>query len=167
MNKIVLIGFAACYKTSVGRLLAEKLNWQFVDTDAEIERQSQCGIQQIFEQYGEQTFRQMEDQALLSCVDLRNTVVACGGGSVLCANFTQLVKDSVVVALTANLQSVASRLGQTGRPLFDKLTEQQLHEFMKMRAPLYGKYACVTFSTDNFTSQQVAEQVYTWSVEHM
>ena len=160
MIKIVLIGFAGCGKSTVGKLLADKLGYAFVDTDSEIEKNCQLTIPQIFENYGEQHFRQLESQLLTTLVEQENTVVSCGGGSVLAETFDAFAKNSVVVWLTASAQTVLSRFGSTPRPLFDKLSVQQLEEFIAHRSKLYKRYSAVELATDDKTPQRVAEEIY-------
>ena len=157
-SRIVLIGFAACYKTSVGKLLADMLGCEFLDTDAEIERRCNSSVQQIFETQGEEYFRTMENELLTTLK--ANSVVACGGGSVLAPNFEKLACNSVVICLTATAETVCSRLGTVARPLFDGLTVDQLQGYMSRRASLYAKFAHLTFPTDGKTPEQVAEQIY-------
>ena len=161
MKKIVLIGFAACYKTSVGRLLSDRLKCDFVDTDQEIERICNRSVQQIFEEKGEQYFRQKESE-LLRALKANNTVVACGGGAVLSAEFDSFARDSVVICLTAQTETVRARLGSVARPLYDGRNAQELNSLMQQRAPLYAKYANVEFATDGKTSEQVTNQIYEW-----
>ena len=163
MKKIILIGFAACYKSHVGKLLADKLNCAFVDTDREIECRCGMTVRQIFETMGEGYFRAMENALLLTLND-NNTVVACGGGSVMSHNFDNFAYGGTVVCLTATAETVHSRLGDGSRPLFDGITVEQLNSFMQQRALLYAKYANATFDTDGKTSQQVADQVYEWLI---
>ncbi|MCH5159762.1 MAG: shikimate kinase [Clostridiales bacterium] len=161
MKKIVLIGFAASGKSSVGKLIAERLNMAFVDTDVEIERELGMTVQQIFDKYGEEFFRQKENEILAGLVGKQNTVVACGGGSVLAESFAQLELDSLVILLTATAATVKRRLGNTSRPLFDNLSEDELADFIAARAPLYRRHADVTFPTDNLTPEQVATAMET------
>ncbi len=82
---IYLVGFMGCGKTSVGELLAEKLAWDFVDLDSEIERQAGSRIVEIFDRSGEPAFRALETQALVKQLELikqgRARVVALGGGA--------------------------------------------------------------------------------------
>ncbi|MCH5157323.1 MAG: shikimate kinase [Clostridiales bacterium] len=160
-KRIVLIGFATGYKTSVGKLLASRLNCAFVDTDAQIENTLASSVQQIFETYGEEYFRQAESK-LLRQLNEDNIVVACGGGSVLADGFDEFARDSIVIWLTVEAATVRSRLGNTQRPLFDKLTVEELEAYINKRAPLYAKYASVKFSTDGKTPQEVTAQVYDW-----
>ena len=158
-NKIVLIGFAACYKTTVGKLLAEKLEYSFVDTDAEVERASGLTVRQIFDTYGEERFRQLEREQLVNLTNCSNTVISCGGGSVLADNFVEFARDSLVVWLTATAETVRARLGASPRPLFDGLTTKQLDVYIRNRAPLYKQYANVEISTDGKTPEQVSEEI--------
>ena len=159
MKKIVLTGFAACYKTSVGKILADRLGCDFVDTDVQIENICGATVQQIFETQGEAYFRERESQ-LLATLSAENTVVACGGGCVLSPVFAEFTRNSIVICLTASVETVRARLGTTPRPLFDRLTVDELSHYMQTRAPLYEKYADITISTDGKTSVQVAEEVY-------
>lgn len=159
MKKIVLIGFAACYKTSVGRLLAHRLNCTFVDVDEEIERSSGLTVQQIFSKHGEESFRQRESAMLAQLATDTFCVVACGGGSVLSSNFKAFASDATVVWLTAMASTVQSRLGETARPLFDKLSESELQTYINNRQPYYTKYANFSVATDGLTPEQVTELI--------
>ena len=157
MKKVVLIGFATGFKSSVGQCLADKFNAKFVDTDVEIERSLGLSVQQIFDTHGEKYFRQKENELLLSLASKQDVVVACGGGSVTVEGFPQFAKDSVVVWLKVTASTVKSRLGGTPRPLFDGLDEQQLQHYIDVRSPLYERYADVTISTDDLAPMQIAE----------
>ena len=159
MKKIILIGFATSGKSTVGRLLAEKLRAEFVDTDAEIERECNATVQQIFDTFGEEYFRQKENQLLLSLVGKRDTVIACGGGSVAADSFSLFAEDSVAIWLTATATTVKSRLGDTPRPLFDGLDDVSLQQFIARRTPLYERYAKVAVCTDGLTPEQIVEKI--------
>jgi shikimate kinase len=80
-NKICLMGMPGCGKSTVGKLLAEKLHFEFIDLDAEIEKTTQKTISQIFETEGETSFRQKEKEALKQALQKENTVIALGGGT--------------------------------------------------------------------------------------
>lgn len=162
MKKIILIGFAACYKSTVGKLLADKLNCECVDIDTEIEHANKLSIQQIFATHGETYFRKEESRLLRSLADKSNVVVSCGGGSVLSSDFALFAKDSVVVWLTATAQTVQSRLGAVARPLFDGLTAAQIDEYIQSRSLLYTKYAQAKIATDGKQSSEVSELVFAW-----
>ena len=78
--KIILIGFMGVGKTSVGQMLAKKLNFNFIDTDYEIEKVSSETIPNIFEIYGEDYFRKIENNILKKVLKENNVVISTGGG---------------------------------------------------------------------------------------
>lgn len=158
--KIVLIGFACCYKSSAGKLLAAKFNYNYVDVDKTVEDIAGKTVAEIFATEGEQAFRRKERDALIAFSHLDNIVISCGGGSALCPDFKLLADNSTVVWLTANAQTVAARLGDTPRPLFDGRTVDDLARQIDSRVPYYAKYADFTVSTDGLKSNQVADILF-------
>lgn len=163
--KIVLIGFACSYKTSVGKLLAEKLNYKHVDTDVEVEQLAGKSIAEIFELQSELEFRRLESWILLRTSYLDDAVISCGGGAPLHSAFDKLSAGATMVWLTSSANTVKQRLGQTARPLFDGKTVDDIAAIMDVRAPYYAKYADITVSTDGLTSQQVADAVYSQLIQ--
>ena len=157
MDKIILIGFAATGRSTVGALLADKLTTEFIDVDHEIESVAGKSVQRILEQDGEQYFRSLENHEL-SKLTSKAAVIACGGGSVLCDSFSQLAATGRVVWLQASADIIHRRLNG-GRPLFDGLTVSQLNAFIQQRSVLYGTYADIAIATDEFTPEQVAAQL--------
>lgn len=157
--KIILIGFACCYKTSSGEILAKKLNFSHIDIDKAIERATGNTVAEIFAAQGEKQFRKLERDALIASARLDNVVTSCGGGSVLCPDFDALWDDASVVWLTASPKTIYSRLGGNPRPLFDGRSINEIAESLNLRVPYYSRYADVTVATDNFTSEQVADAV--------
>lgn len=158
--KIVLIGFACCYKTSAGKLLADKLNYDHVDVDAIVEDVANKSIAEIFATKGESEFRKLENDALLAVRACGNTVISCGGGSALCRDFKLLADVSTVVWLTAKAETVMSRLGGAVRPLFDGKSVDDVSRIMDGRNAYYSKYADITVATDGLTSEQVADVLF-------
>lgn len=167
MKKIVLIGFAACFKSSAGKLLADKLGWKFVDTDSEIESKSNLTVAQIFDGYGEAHFRAMESELLATLATEQNAVISCGGGSALSDSFAQLATNSVVVWLTASAATIHKRLGAVSRPLFDGLTVAEIEECATRRSPIYERYASVRFATDGKTPVQLADEIYSYITKNI
>lgn len=124
---VVLTGFMATGKTTVGKALAQKLNMDFADTDEIIEREY-GKISDIFEKYGEPEFRRMETETAVKAAHFDNTVIATGGGIVLnTKNIEILSENGIVVNLEPDRAVIAERLGRgdNSRPLsaggFDKL----------------------------------------------
>lgn len=157
--RIILIGFACSYKSSVGKLLAEKLNYKHVDTDRLVEETARKSIVDIFEQQSELEFRRLESWTLLRASYLDDAVISCGGGGPLHSAFDKLAAGSTVVWLTAVPETVYSRLGGERRPLFDNASVEQLSATMEVRAPYYEKHANYVVATDGKTSEQVANEI--------
>ncbi|MCM1289791.1 MAG: shikimate kinase [Corallococcus sp.] len=158
--KILLIGFASSGKSTVGKLLAEKLHWNFYDSDVLVEQTADCSVAQIFSDCGEEYFRNLENKVLQRLTLSDNAVVALGGGSVLCADFMALAQNSTVVWLQVSPKSVAERLaGDTTRPLFDGLPTPTLSKLVDQRTPLYKAVANVAVTTDGKTPQEVVQEI--------
>ncbi len=115
---LVLVGFMASGKTSVGRRVARRLGYRFLDTDHFIEEELGCTIAELFAAKGEAHFRELESRLARRLSALTNTVVATGGGMpVTPGNFDALRKAGVVVFLDADVEEILQRLGRdTRRP---------------------------------------------------
>jgi shikimate kinase len=118
---IYLVGFMGTGKTTIGRVLAQKLGFQLFDSDHEIERQKARTIPQIFAEEGEAAFRQLEREFIENGHPGRRSVVACGGGLVVQPGMLErLSSKGVVVCLHASLETVLKRTqGNRNRPLLD------------------------------------------------
>lgn len=120
---VYLVGFMAVGKTTIGRLLADRLGWNFVDIDEEIAAREQRSIADIFDTLGEQAFRGMETAAIAQSVrDVacgRPTVMALGGGAAAQpGNFELLENHGVTIWLSCSFDTVVRRVGQDStRPL--------------------------------------------------
>jgi shikimate kinase len=140
---IYLLGFMGCGKTTVGRMLAEQLGWNFVDLDEEIEAAEQMSISEIFRMRGEPLFRMIEREALLARVRLIQRgsphVVALGGGAYADASSQELLRENgVSVWLDCPLDIVERRVANaTHRPLardtetFRKLFNERLESYAR------------------------------------
>ena len=160
-RNVVLTGFMATGKTTVGRLLAERLGMGFVDTDELIE--SRHGpISEIFEQHGEECFRDMERAVAQELSERRNLVIATGGRMMLddrCAGF--LEPSSAVVCLTANAETLIGRLvgdGVGNRPLVDTPEiVSRVRQLLAERARGYAYFRAV--HTDGRDPEEVVNAV--------
>lgn len=119
VGHLFLIGFMGAGKSSVGRMLAADLGVPFLDLDEAITAQAGRSIAEIFESQGEEAFRQLETEALLSLQDSPQSVVACGGGVVLtAANRSALKGMGTVLYLQVDAAEALARIGDTStRPL--------------------------------------------------
>lgn len=120
---IYLVGFMACGKTVIGRQLAERLGWTFVDIDSDIEAEQKISIAEIFDTRGEEEFRKLEREAIRKRVKMAQAgkamVVALGGGAFAQpVNYDILENNGVTIWLDCPLSIIQRRIGDpTGRPL--------------------------------------------------
>jgi shikimate kinase len=159
-KNITLAGFMGTGKSTVGRLVAERLGWRFVDTDTIIESRSGRTIAQIFEQDGETTFRQLEATVCPEMAALCHQVIAVGGGALLNPVIRECVEaHSVLIALTCDLDEIMQRVGDDpARPLFAPDRERLAH-LMDARADHYASLP-YHIDTTHLTPEQTAEEVF-------
>lgn len=157
---IVLVGVPGAGKSTVGHLLAEKLNLNFVDTDLVIEQQAGKSISDIFVQDGESVFRELEKQVVADAISNDDCVVSVGGGALMDAGTRELVKKQECVWLQAGLSQAVDRVGMNkNRPLLLGNVRGQLADLMAAREPLYIECAKHVVDTNNMTPDQVVEQI--------
>jgi shikimate kinase len=128
-------------KTTIGRIIAARLGWQFADTDALIEQRQGKSIRDIFAQDGEEAFRQLETELCRELVDWQEHAIATGGGIVLRAeNRALLQRAGLVVCLEAPAEEIYRRLQHaTNRPLLQADDPQQrIRDLLAERAEAYG-----------------------------
>ena len=135
MQNIVLVGMPGCGKSSIGTLLAEKLDRPFLDADAEIEKAAGMPIPDFFKLYGEAAFRELESRVLAELGKRSGAVIATGGGAVLREeNYAALHQNSMIVWLTRDL----ARLPIDGRPVSQATSLDALFAARKTR---YERFA--------------------------
>ena len=149
-SNLVLTGFMGTGKTSLGKLLAEKLGRGFVDIDQKIEQDSGMTIPQIFEKYGEKYFRELEKNAVKEVAARKNLVIATGGGTVKDEENIRLLKDSgVMVCLTTEPEEIFRRTERRGeRPVLDASDEDRLNTIKKLLAERQKFYAQADYTVD-------------------
>ena len=131
--KIFLIGFMGCGKTTVGKKLAGKLGFNFIDLDEHIERRHGKSVSEIFETEGEEKFRALESAGLKEIIAGDNTVIATGGGTPCFNNNMELINNKgISVYLKMSVDSLANRLGNAKsiRPLIKGLSEEELKNYI-------------------------------------
>ena len=133
--KLYLIRMPGVGKSSVGKKLASKLNYEFVDLDTYIEKKALMFIDEIFLNYGEKHFRALESDALRDFLNKDNVVIATGGGIVLNKDNKTLM-DGRCIYLNSNLSDIANRISSSNieRPL---LKTKSLADLYNERKDLY------------------------------
>lgn len=140
--RVFLTGFMGSGKTTVGRLLSERLELPFVDLDREIERSAGMTVREIFEQGGEPLFRRLEHDVLTASVaGEEESVIATGGGTLTVESNLRLLEErGVSVWLDAPFSVITERIGGLGkrdRPLFQDPV--QALELYRRRLPIYRR----------------------------
>jgi len=111
IRNLILIGYRGTGKTTVGRLLAEKLDWAFVDADDEVQRRAGKTIAQIFADQGESAFRDVEEQVVMDLVQRSEHIVSLGGGAILRENNRRAIcAAGSAIWLTASPETIHARL---------------------------------------------------------
>jgi shikimate kinase len=137
---LYLVGFMGTGKSTVGRAVAQRLNFEPLDSDHEIERQQGKAISEIFAQDGEPAFRVLEREFIERGHPAQRTVVACGGGLVVQPGMLALLRTKgVVVCLHATLETVLARTARhRNRPLLDvENPEDRIRTLYAAREAIY------------------------------
>jgi shikimate kinase len=158
---IALIGFMGTGKTSVGRLVAEQLRFEYLDTDDVIQASTGRMIADIFAKDGEPAFRALEQKVVEELSGRVKTVIATGGGlPVNPKNLTSLKSHALVVSLWSSPEKIWERVRhQSHRPLLhDENPQAKIRELLAVREPFY-KQADVLLNTELRSIREVAQQV--------
>jgi len=148
---IVLVGLMGAGKTSVGRLLAKRLDLEFIDADDEIEQAAQCSIEQIFESHGEAEFRDGERRVIARLLTGPTHVLATGGGAFMRKETRDAIRGrGISVWLRADLDLLLRRVSRRkNRPLLrNENPRQTLEKLIKERYPVYADADIVVDSGD-------------------
>lgn len=161
MKNIVLTGFMGTGKSEVSRELSRILGWNSIDIDAEIEKSQKMAITEIFRQFGEPEFRDIETETIKKFSGNKNVIISTGGGAVLRQeNMDVLREKGVIVCLTARPETILQRTSKNNdRPLL-QVDEplKKIKELLEFRKPYYEK-ADIMIDTECKTPIQVAEEI--------
>jgi shikimate kinase len=163
MQNIVLTGFMGTGKTTIGRLLAQRLNLAFVDTDALIVARDGRAIPDIFRQDGEAAFRQLETAVAQELAAQSNLVIATGGGLLLDPqNVTALSGNGCIFCLVASPAEILRRVGAgSGRPLLQGPDPAAtIRQLLADREVAYGRFTQI--DTDNKSPEQIVKEIMKW-----
>ncbi|OCL26933.1 shikimate kinase [Orenia metallireducens] len=159
---ISLIGFMGTGKTTVAKLLAERLDYCLVDLDEEIVKEESRSIPEIFAEDGEEYFRDVETKVTLNIAKGDKQVISTGGGVVLREQNIENLKSNggVVVLLSATAETIFERVrDEGGRPLLE--VEDPLARIKSMLAERAEKYNCTEYQidTDKLSAEEVVEEI--------
>ena len=158
MENIILIGMPGCGKSTVGKLLGEKLNKEFVDSDNRIMELAGKSIPDIFSQDGEEVFRLLETQVLSELGKQSGLIIATGGGCVTRErNYPLLHQNGIIFWLTRKLDKLPTQ----GRPLSQSNSLEMLYS---KRAPLYNRFADCIVDNDGSLESTFDRLTGAWEV---
>ncbi len=160
---VVLIGFMGCGKSTVGEELAKKLGYSFIDTDQWIEEKTQKTISELFAEYGEEYFRELETKTISEMLDSEeNAVISTGGGLPLRKiNADMIKKNGFVVYLRVKGKTVEKRLkGDTTRPLLQgENVSEKINSLLEYRDPIYEYGAHLVVDVDEKKVEKIVEEI--------
>ena len=163
-RNIILEGFMGSGKTTVSEILSERLDMELLDTDSAIETSDGRSISEIFEEDGEESFRDMETELLETIMEdhWRDMVISLGGGLPLREKNRELLKKAgKVVFLKVSPEIVYERLkGDDTRPLLKTSDpEESIRTLLEARSDIYDAAADIVIDTDNLTPEEIADEI--------
>jgi shikimate kinase len=168
-RSIVLVGLMGAGKSSVGRLLAERLGLAFLDADAEIERAAGATIEEIFAHEGEEIFRSGERRVIARLLAGTPAVIATGGGAFMDAATRAAIRErGISVWLKADLETLVGRTARRGgRPLLKQGDPREiLARLIDQRYPVYAE-ADLTIETGEAPAETVADSIVSALEAHL
>lgn len=160
MNRIFLIGYMGAGKTTAGRELAKELELDFIDLDHFIQARYQKTVNQLFQEVGEDEFRNIERNMLKEVGEFENVVISSGGGTpCFFDNIEYMNQSGITIYLKATPEALSSRLNlcKDKRPLIKDKDEDELYKFvlasLAKREPFYSK-AKIIFETEELVTRE-------------
>ena len=162
LKRLVLTGFMGAGKSTIGRLLAARLAWDFLDLDTHLEHRTGTTIPQLFRDHGEARFRRLESTALVSALSFSHTILALGGGTPEDLTNRLLLEQTpgtFTIFLDAPFPTLFDRcmLQDIARPVLEDPAAAQLR--FARRHPLYTRLSRLTIDTAALTPDQTVEAI--------
>jgi len=164
VKNIAIVGFMGTGKTTIARLLAERLDGDYVDIDELIEEKEKMKITEIFEAKGEPYFRRVEKNIVGEVSRESGKIIACGGGVVLDEeNIRNLKNNGVIVCLQARPEIILKRTKDyKHRPLLNvKDPRAKINELLEKRGPFYAR-ADFLLDTSDLKEEEVLGKIINW-----
>lgn len=161
-NNIYLIGFMGAGKSTIAKMLQERLGMQLVEMDERIVREQQMPITEIFDTYGEEHFRDIESALVCTIAKEGNSIISCGGGVVIRSqNVEEMKKSGTIVFLTATPQTIFERVRYSKeRPILNgNMNVEYIEQLMDKRRTLYEAAAEITVETDGKTIEEICDEI--------
>ena len=159
-ENLVFLGMMGSGKSSIGSLVAKKLELNFIDIDEEIENNLNTTIKQIFEKKGENYFRKIEEQTTLKKLKLNSTVISLGGGAFTNKNIRkEILKNHLSFWLNWDDNILLNRIKNSKkRPLAFNATDTELINLIRKRSNIYSK-ALYEIKCDNLSKSEVVNKI--------
>ena len=159
-ENLIFLGMMGSGKSSIGSLVAKKLNLEFIDIDKEIEKKLGMNIKEIFDSKGEDYFRELEEKVTLKKLKLNSTVISLGGGAFVNQQIRkEVLKKHISFWLNWSDQIILNRIRNSAkRPIAYKLSDDKLVELIKKRSDLYSK-ALYKINCDNLSKKEIVKKV--------
>jgi shikimate kinase len=160
-KSIVLIGFMGAGKTTIGKLVAEKLNRKFIDTDVEIEKEYAMPVSEIFNKIGEKSFREREKSLIIGLCEQKLQVISLGGGAFLQEEIRNAcLSSSIVMFLDLSWESWKDRRSFIidNRPVLQGKSIEEMEELFHKRQEIYSDHH-LKVKTDNQDIEEIADYI--------
>ena len=159
-ENLVFLGMMGSGKSSIGLLVAKKLNLNFIDVDKEIEKELGLSISKIFETKGEDYFRKFEEKKTLKILKNNSTVISLGGGAFINKIIRkEVLKNHISFWLNWDNETLINRIKNSKkRPIAFKSTDNELIDLIKKRSNIYSK-ALYEIKCDRMSKIEIAKKV--------
>lgn len=160
-KSIVFIGFMGVGKTTIGKLVAKKLNRPFIDIDEEIEKEYRMPVSQIFNQMGEKAFRQKEKELIFTLAEEEQKIISVGGGAFLQDEIRQVcLSTCIVIHLNLSLESWKQRVEFIidSRPVLQGKSTSEMEELFYKRQAIYSQHH-LKLETDHKAPEEIAGEI--------
>lgn len=160
MQRLTLIGMPGSGKSAVGKIIASRLGWHFIDTDKCIERRQGIPLQSLIDQVGDESFRLLEEEAIVNLALSEGTVIATGGSVVYSdPGMRHLASISTVVFLDATMEAIRAHIASEAPRGIIGMKQGGLEELYRERLPRYRQYASLIVNLGAETPEEVATKV--------
>ena len=159
-KNLVLLGMMGCGKSTIGRLLAKKMNFRFIDIDTKIEKKTNIKIAEIFKKNGEDFFRKLEQKTTLQFLNKINCIISLGGGGFINNIIrSETQKRSITFWLNWDNKTLINRIkNNKKRPVALNLSDSQLKNLINIRSKIYSK-SDYNIECENMTKIEIVNKI--------